>query len=92
MSDYQLAESSGLTIDYSDEVTDFRRTNFPGRYIYERVLPKVVQDLCDIHYHRGSPYSGHGKQTTDRNYGDLHQCKAPLFLPYVYEEAGSFVC
>jgi len=78
ISDYQIAESCGLELDYSDEVSDFRKTNFPARYIYERVLPKVVNELCDIHYHRGSPYSGHGKPTVDRNYGDLHQCEKPL--------------
>ncbi|KAI0772055.1 glycoside hydrolase family 2 protein [Trametes elegans] len=71
--DYQLAESSKLDLDYSDEHSDFRKTNFPARYIYERVLPSVVERLSDIYYHRSSPYSGFGKVTTDKNYGDLHQ-------------------
>jgi len=71
--DYQLAESCKLDLDYSDEKSDFRQTSFPARYIYERLLPSVVEKLCDIHYHRSSPYSGFGKVTTDRNYGDLHQ-------------------
>ncbi|KAI0353465.1 glycoside hydrolase family 2 protein [Trametes cingulata] len=71
--DYQIAESLKLELDYSDEKSDFRKTNFPARYIYERLLPSVVERLCDIHYHRSSPYSGFGKPTTDRNYGDLHQ-------------------
>ncbi|CDO71388.1 Glycoside Hydrolase Family 2 protein [Trametes cinnabarina] len=71
--DYQIAESLKLELDYEDEKSDFRKTNFPARYIYERLLPSVVERLCDIHYHRSSPYSGFGKPTTDRNYGDLHQ-------------------
>ncbi|KZT13063.1 glycoside hydrolase family 2 protein [Laetiporus sulphureus 93-53] len=71
--DYQLAEANHLDLDYSDEKSDFRKTNFPARYIYERLLPAVVERLCDVHYHRSSPYSGFGKPTTDRNYGDLHQ-------------------
>ncbi|KAI9069247.1 glycoside hydrolase family 2 protein [Trametes sanguinea] len=71
--DYQIAESLKLELDYDDEKSDFRKTNFPARYIYERLLPSVVERLCDIHYHRSSPYSGFGKPTTDRNYGDLHQ-------------------
>ncbi|OCH90937.1 glycoside hydrolase family 2 protein [Obba rivulosa] len=71
--DYQLAESCKLKLDYSDEKSDFRNTDFPARYIYERLLPSVVEGLCDIHYHRSSPYSGFGKVTTDSNYGDLHQ-------------------
>ncbi|RDX53645.1 glycoside hydrolase family 2 protein [Lentinus brumalis] len=71
--DYQLAESSKLELDYSDEKSDFRKTNFPARYIYERLLPSVVERLCDISYHRSSPYSGFGKETTDKRYGDLHQ-------------------
>ena len=75
--DYQVAESLKLELDYSDEKSDFRKTNFPARYIYERLLPSVVERLCDIHYHRSSPYSGFGKVTTDKTYGDLHQCEWP---------------
>ncbi|KAI0637996.1 glycoside hydrolase family 2 protein [Trametes polyzona] len=71
--DYQVAESLKLELDYSDETSDFRKTNFPARYIYERLLPSVVERLCDIYYHRSSPYSGFGKETTDKRYGDLHQ-------------------
>ncbi|TEB30224.1 beta-mannosidase [Coprinellus micaceus] len=71
--DYQIAESYKLDLDYSDETSDFRDTNFPARYIYERLLPKAVGENSSIYYHRGSPYSGHGKLTTDRTYGDIHQ-------------------
>lgn len=73
--DYQVAESCKLDLDYSDEHSDFRKTTFPARHIYERLLPSVVQKHCDIYYHRSSPYSGYGKPTTDKTYGDLHQCE-----------------
>lgn len=76
--DYQLAESCKLQLDYTDEQSDFRDTDFPARYIYERLLPSVVGRLTDIYYHRSSPYSGFGKVTTDKNYGDLHQCERNL--------------
>jgi len=71
--DYTLAESSGLEINYEDEESDFRKTTFPARHIYERLLPGVVEKLSDIHYHRSSPYSGFKKVSTDLNYGDMHQ-------------------
>ena len=71
--DYAFAESLGLELDYSDETSDFRKTNFPSRYIYERILPAAISEYSSFHYHRGSPYSGHGKPTTDQTYGDLHQ-------------------
>ncbi|EPQ58996.1 glycoside hydrolase family 2 protein [Gloeophyllum trabeum ATCC 11539] len=71
--DYQLAESNKLDLDYNDETSDFRKTNFPARYIYERVLPSVVEKFSTIHYHRSSPYSGFGKDTRNQQYGDLHQ-------------------
>ncbi|KAJ6515937.1 glycoside hydrolase family 2 protein [Mycena sanguinolenta] len=71
--DYQLAESSKLELDYSDEKSDYLKTNFPARHIYERLLPAVVEKLSDTFYHRGSPYSGQGKITTDPAYGDIHQ-------------------
>ena len=72
--DYQVAESFKLELDYGDEHSDFRKTTFPARYIYERLLPSVVEKFSDIHYHRSSPYSGYGKPTTDKTFGDLHQC------------------
>lgn len=71
--DYALAESLQLELDYSDETGDFRDTNFPARYIYERVLPSVISENSSFHYHRGSPYSGHGKPSYDQTYGDIHQ-------------------
>ncbi|KAG5646603.1 hypothetical protein DXG03_002907 [Asterophora parasitica] len=73
LADYQLAESLNLELDYDDETSDFRDTNFPARHIYERTLPEIVHKLSDIYYHRGSPYSGQGKPTTDKTLGDLHQ-------------------
>ena len=75
MIDYQIAESLKLELDYSDEDSDYRKTNFPARFIYERVLPSIVEECSNIHYHRGSPYSGQGKPTTDRTLGDIHQCR-----------------
>ncbi|KAF4620078.1 hypothetical protein D9613_005220 [Agrocybe pediades] len=69
----KIAESLNLELDYSDEHSDYRKTNFPARYIYERVLPEVVGKYSDIFYHRASPYSGQGKPTTDRTLGDIHQ-------------------
>lgn len=71
--DYQIAEALKLELDYSDETSDYRKTNFPARYIYERVLPEVVGKYSNIYYHRASPYSGQGKPTTDRTLGDIHQ-------------------
>lgn len=71
--DYQVAESFKLELNYDDETSDFRATNFPARYIYERVLPAAVEKFSNVHYHRSSPYSGFGKETTDKTYGDLHQ-------------------
>ncbi|OCB84833.1 glycoside hydrolase family 2 protein [Sanghuangporus baumii] len=71
--DYQIAESCGLDLDYNDEQSDFRNTNFPARYTYEKLLPGIVADNCEVYYHRGSPYSGFRQRTTDRTNGDLHQ-------------------
>ncbi|KAG8704957.1 hypothetical protein FRC11_009435, partial [Ceratobasidium sp. 423] len=73
--DYQVAESLKLELDYDADPNevDFRKTNFPARYIYEVVLPEVVERFSDTHYHRASPYSGYGKPTTDRTFGDIHQ-------------------
>lgn len=71
--DYQVAENLNLEFDYDDETSDYRKSTFPARHIYQRMLPEIVSRLSDVHYHRGSPYSGYGKPTTDRTLGDIHQ-------------------
>lgn len=70
--DYQLAESLNL-IEYSGQTSECPETKFPARRIYESLLPSIVSELCDIHYHKGSPYSAPGVPTTDPTLGDLHQ-------------------
>jgi beta-mannosidase len=70
-----VAEAEKLDLDYADEDSDYRKTNFPARHIYERLLPSIVGRLSGVHYHRGSPYSGRGKPTSNPDFGDLHQCK-----------------
>lgn len=71
--DYQLAEQEGLEYDPKEENPDnWLKTNFPARYIYEKVLPNVCKDLIpDTYYHPGSPWGG--KDTTDQTVGDIHQ-------------------
>ncbi|ODO10156.1 hypothetical protein I350_02384 [Cryptococcus amylolentus CBS 6273] len=68
--DYQVAESLKI-VDYTDESGDYMHSEFPGRHIYEIILPEVVHCLSDIHYHRSSPYGG--KTSRDPAVGDIHQ-------------------
>jgi beta-mannosidase len=89
--DYALAESIPLELDYSVEYpeVDFRKTSFPARYIYEVLLPELVtKHAPDIHYHRGSPYSGSGKRSDDRKHGDIHQWNVWHVSDHI---SGSFV-
>lgn len=71
--DYQVAESSGLAWDPDNhDPESWLKTDFPARYIYEKVLADVCSDLIpDVAYHPGSPWGG--KQTTDPTVGDIHQ-------------------
>lgn len=72
--DYQVQEQSGLTYNYDDKnEQNWLRTDFPARYIYEALLPRVMQkELPSVPYHPGSPW-GDGKPTSDPTVGDLHQ-------------------
>lgn len=72
--DYQVQEQSGLEYDYEDkDPENWLKTDFPARYIYEKLLPSVVRKLSpDTFYHPGSPW-GEGKLTSDTTVGDLHQ-------------------
>ena len=71
--DHQVRESKDLTYDYPDKNEDnWLNTDFPARYIYEFLLPKIVKaEAPAIPYHPGSPW-GDGKHTTDPTVGDKH--------------------
>lgn len=77
--DYQVQEQNGLEYDFEDKNPEnWLKTNFPARYIYEKILPSVVQELAPrVFYHPGSPW-GDGKVTSDPTVGDLHQWNGKL--------------
>lgn len=72
--DYQVAEQCGLTYNYADkDERNWLRTDFPARYIYESLLPRVMKtELPSVPYHPGSPW-GDGKISSDPTVGDMHQ-------------------
>lgn len=72
--DYQYQESSGLTYDFENkDAESWLKTDFPARYIYEKILADVCAELIpDTYYHFGSPWGG-GKPTSDPTVGDIHQ-------------------
>ncbi|ETI26027.1 hypothetical protein G647_02804 [Cladophialophora carrionii CBS 160.54] len=72
--DYQVQESAHLTYDYEDKNEQhWLQTDFPARYIYESLLPRVsAAEAPGIPYHPGSPW-GDGKISSDPTVGDMHQ-------------------
>lgn len=69
--DYMLAERWGWEYDIDDQKGPWDKTNFPAREIYERVLPKICEELAgDVPYWRSSPYGG--KFSNDTTVGDTH--------------------
>lgn len=72
--DYQYQESAGLTYDYDNkDAESWLKTDFPARYIYEKILADVCAELIpNTYYHFGSPWGG-GKPTSDPTVGDIHQ-------------------
>lgn len=71
--DYQYAESENLTWDQNDHNAEgWLKTDFPARYIYEKILPDACKELVPAtHYHPGSPWGG--VDTHDPTVGDIHQ-------------------
>ncbi|KIL88094.1 beta-mannosidase [Fusarium avenaceum] len=71
--DYQLRESEELTYDFDDhDPESWLKTDFPARYIYEKLLPDACNELHPgAVYHIASPWGG--KVTTDPTIGDIHQ-------------------
>ncbi|KAB5549707.1 family 2 glycosyl hydrolase [Coniochaeta sp. 2T2.1] len=72
--DYQYQESEGLTYDFENkDAESWLKTDFPARYIYEKILADACQELIpDTFYHYGSPW-GAGRDTHDPTVGDIHQ-------------------
>ena len=71
--DYQYQESENLAYDPSDQDPDsWLKSTFPARYIYEKLLVDITQDLVPgTYYHFGSPFGG--KTSGDPTVGDIHQ-------------------
>lgn len=72
--DYEIQEAYNLDYDYADgDPSSWLRSSFPARYVYEYLLPKILeQEDPGAIYHPSSPWS-HGKKTTDPTVGDIHQ-------------------
>ncbi|KAK7976849.1 enoyl hydratase [Apiospora arundinis] len=75
--DYQIVERYGLQYDVEDKDPEsLLKTDFPARYLYEYLLPKVVKmETMGVPYHPSSPF-GNGKSTVlkvDPTIGDVHQ-------------------
>ncbi|QDS77809.1 hypothetical protein FKW77_005818 [Venturia effusa] len=72
--DYQVQESFGLEYQYEDkDPQNWLKTDFPARYIYEKLLPDAMEAECPhIAYHPGSPW-GDGLKTSNPRVGDMHQ-------------------
>lgn len=75
--DYQIVERYDLQYDTEDlDPASWLKTDFPARYIYEYLLPKVINsEAPGVPYHPSSPF-GNGKSTTlevDPTVGDIHQ-------------------
>lgn len=71
--DYQYAESEKLEYNPKDkDPSNWLKSNFPARYIYEKLLAEVMRKLSpDTPYHYGSPWGG--GSSSDPQHGDIHQ-------------------
>ncbi|KAI0383480.1 glycoside hydrolase family 2 protein [Hypomontagnella monticulosa] len=71
--DYQYAESVNLTWEQDNkDAASWLKTDFPARYIYEKILPDACRELVpSVYYHPGSPWGG--VDTRDPTVGDIHQ-------------------
>ncbi|TPX07441.1 uncharacterized protein E0L32_002089 [Thyridium curvatum] len=75
--DYQLIERYNLEYTFNDKDPEsWLKTNFPARYIYEHLLPKVIDEETKGTIYRPSCPWGNGLSTTqvvDPTVGDVHQ-------------------
>jgi beta-mannosidase len=72
--DYQVQERYKLDYDFENKDPEsWLKSTFPARYIYEHLLPTLMNEE-DPHniYYPSSPW-GDGKPTADPTVGDIHQ-------------------
>ena len=71
--DYLLAEVSKFKWDREErDPGKWLETEFPARYIYEKILPEVCTEYAPlVPYHPGSPWGG--RKSSDPTVGDIHQ-------------------
>ncbi|CAH0014311.1 unnamed protein product [Clonostachys rhizophaga] len=88
--DYQVQERYKLEYNYEDKDPEsWRRSTFPARYIYEHLLPKLIQEEDPyMIYHPSSPW-GDGKPLDDPTVGDIHQWNIWHGLMRKYQDAKS---
>lgn len=89
--DYQIQQKYNLTYDYDGDKDpeSWLRTSFPARFIYEHLLPKVVEEESPgMAYHPSSPWGG-GRHTTDSTIGDIHQWDVWHGTMEPYQKLGS---
>jgi beta-mannosidase len=64
-----------VNLEWDQKNTDaesWLKTDFPARYIYEKILPDACREFCpSVYYHPGSPWGG--VDTRDPTVGDIHQ-------------------
>ncbi|WYZ45930.1 hypothetical protein EsH8_IX_000155 [Colletotrichum jinshuiense] len=73
--DYQVQERYKLEyrFDEDKDPASWLKSSFPARYLYEHLLPKIVEEESPhTVYHPSSPW-GDGKPTADPTVGDIHQ-------------------
>ncbi|KAL0930557.1 glycosyl hydrolase family 2 [Colletotrichum truncatum] len=73
--DYQVQERYKLDYNYDEDKDpeSWLKSSFPARYLYEYLLPKIVEEESPhTVYHPSSPW-GDGKPTADPTVGDIHQ-------------------
>ncbi|KAK1718026.1 family 2 glycosyl hydrolase [Colletotrichum acutatum] len=73
--DYQVQERYKLEYRFEEDKDpeSWLKSGFPARYLYEYLLPKIVEEESPhAVYHPSSPW-GDGKPTADSTVGDIHQ-------------------
>ncbi|KAE8145304.1 glycoside hydrolase superfamily [Aspergillus avenaceus] len=84
--DYQIQEKYNLDYNFETDKdpASWLKSSFPARYIYEYLLPKIVEEESPrTPYHPTSPWGG-GKHSADPTIGDIHQWNVwhGAMLPY----------
>jgi beta-mannosidase len=84
---YWIQESNNLEYDYDGDKDpqSWLKSTFPSRYIFEHLLPNVINEESPGSIYRPDSPWGDGRSVLDTTVGDIHQWESKLLSKLLFQ-------